>query len=697
MCVSKHTILELVLHHPSVSGVRTEDILASVAGTLNLKTEISSRDVEALGTLLSKLKAKWQSAHRSKKRFIKQNQKWLDIEFCLREPVCRPASQSSRTPRRPLPFEDMSRRSKLRATKDLRQQPSEELAFAAASAMRREGRPEAGHLLEAAASPERGPHLAQNLAASERRRQPEPCTPEQALALFVNIGVNREQYGCLRRAVRSHGADVYPRYSCLREVTSSCLPAVGEILVTPASAEVRLKALLDHTTERLLEMQKEVVASLQKENGDRELTLHCFYKWGVDNSSGHSEWMQAGDVDDDQVVVTSLVPLRLTTEDGRVVWSNRAPSSPRFCRPLAVRFAKETQSLVPAEKGKVDAQVAELTPLRIQNVICSYDLQMTVVDADDDAVDTLTETQSAQTCCMCGAAPQNVNDLDAVRRLPVTNREHCLNNKHCWIRVYETLLRISYRLPVRQWQLRKEEHRKAARQVKAEVQQRMLDAMGLYVDEQRPDGTDNSNDVPAAKTAFKRSEEFAAATGIDQQLIRRLYVVLKAVSCGLPLTSEALAAYCKETAELYVHLYPWYPMPPILHCLLLHSTNVLQQCMLPVAVMSGKAEKARFMAETRLKDERLFRLRGTRGHSRQKTVADVFGRLLIASDPVISSLGLNTRHSIAAGRHSSLPREVRALLTERPPSPADAGGNGASSSDSSSGSDTGTSSDDSSD
>ncbi|KAF0298469.1 hypothetical protein FJT64_000458 [Amphibalanus amphitrite] len=101
----------------------------------------------------------------------------------------------------------------------------------------------------------------------------------------------------------------------------------------------------------------------------------------------------------------------------------------------------------------------------------------------------------------------------------------------------------------------------------------MLATLGLIVDEPRPGGTGHYNDGNAARTAFKRSEEFAAATGIDQQLIHRLHVVLQAVSCCLPLSSEALAAYCTETAELYVHHYAWYPMSlsTTLHRLLLHS------------------------------------------------------------------------------------------------------------------------------
>ena len=181
------------------------------------------------------------------------------------------------------------------------------------------------------------------------------------------------------------------------------------------------------------------------------------------------------------------------------------------------------------------------------------------------------------------------------------------------------------------------------------------------MDEPRPGGTGNYNDGNAARTAFKRSEEFAAAPGIDEQLIHRLHVVLQAVSCCLPLSNEALAAYCTETAELYVHLYAWSPMPTTLHRLLMHSAEVVQQCLLPVGMMSEEA------AEARQKDARLFRLHRAHRESRHHTMADILGRLLITSDPIISSMGVAARCKAGARQHVPLLREARLLLAQPPP------------------------------
>ena len=44
---------------------------------------------------------------------------------------------------------------------------------------------------------------------------------------------------------------------------------------------------------------------------------------------------------------------------------------------------------------------------------------------------------------------------------------------------------------------------------------------------------------------------------------------------------------------MYVAHYSWYPMSPTLHRLLMHSAAIVQQCILPVGMMSEEAAEAR--------------------------------------------------------------------------------------------------------
>ena len=43
--------------------------------------------------------------------------------------------------------------------------------------------------------------------------------------------------------------------------------------------------------------------------------------------------------------LASMVPLRLRTEDGRVIWANPKPNSTFFCRPISFIFEKESKEL----------------------------------------------------------------------------------------------------------------------------------------------------------------------------------------------------------------------------------------------------------------------------------------------------------------------------------------------------------------
>ncbi|KAF0300872.1 hypothetical protein FJT64_000360 [Amphibalanus amphitrite] len=216
-----------------------------------------------------------------------------------------------------------------------------------------------------------------------------------------------------------------------------------------------------------------------------------------------------------------------------------------------------------------------------------------------------------------------MNSLERARLRPVTNLEYGISSLHCWIRVFEAILRISYRLPFKKWTARTPEQKKVKEVTTAQVQRRVFTTMSLGVDQPCPGGSGNSNDGNTARTAFQQPELFSAATGVDVELIRRLHVILQAVRCCLPLCGEKLSAFCSETAELYVRLYSWYPMTPTLHRLLMHSAALVEHCLLPIGMMSEEASEARH------RDVRLYRLQRARRDSRLNTMADVFGRLSV--------------------------------------------------------------------
>ena len=84
--------------------------------------------------------------------------------------------------------------------------------------------------------------------------------------------------------------------------------------------------------------------------------------------------------------------------------------------------------------------------------------------------------------------------------------------------------------------------------------------LGLRADEPRTDGSGNANDGNTVRRAFRSSAEFAACTGVDEQLILDLYVILQAISCFYKPDSSTLSSFCHLTARRYVELYGWCTM-----------------------------------------------------------------------------------------------------------------------------------------
>ena len=57
---------------------------------------------------------------------------------------------------------------------------------------------------------------------------------------------------------------------------------------------------------------------------------------------------------------------------------------------------------------------------------------------------------------------------------------------------------------------------------------------------------------------LKDSSLSATITGIDEDLIKRIFTILRVISSGFPINTEAFDKYASDTTKLYLQLYPWY-------------------------------------------------------------------------------------------------------------------------------------------
>ena len=130
-------------------------------------------------------------------------------------------------------------------------------------------------------------------------------------------------------------------------------------------------------------------------------------------------------------------------------------------------------------------------------------------------------------------------------------------------------------------------------------------------------GCGNTNDGNTIRRFFADLELAGAITGVDVNLLYRFKVILEVISSGHKINTEKYFKYATDTVEMYVRLYPWHPMTPTMHKVLIHGAIVIQNALLPIGQLSEDA------AEARNKYFRLYRQEFARKFSRVSCNLDV--------------------------------------------------------------------------
>lgn len=463
---------------------------------------------------------------------------------------------------------------------------------------------------------------------------------DEILSLIVEAKLTKHQYILIKDFVNSKVAsNTFPSYQKVLKAKKKCYPSDEQ--VSDSSAEVELQSLLNHTATRILESQKDVLSTLPDKVIQDDLLL--MGKWGFDGSTGHSQYKQKfldPNTTDEHLFVTSYVPLQLickstTSDPDVIVWKNPRPSSTRYCRVVRFQFAKETQDLTLQEESYFNNKIANLqsTIFKYEDreVRVQHSLQLTMIDGKVCCA--LVEKSSSR-CYICNATPKEMNNIELCLSKPVdiNSFRFGLSPLHSWIRFFEYFIHLSYKLDFKKWQARSEEEKALLADKKSRIQKDFREKLGLIVDKPRSGGSGTSNDGNSARKFFTHPDISAEITGLNKDLIYRCCVLLQALGSGYKINSEKFKIYALETAYELVQQYPWYYLPASVHKILLHGSKVIDHALLSIGELSEEA------AESSNKNLKLFRRDNTRKTSRILTNTDLLHRLLLHSDPLISSL-----------------------------------------------------------
>lgn len=594
--------------------------------------ENSARNVrDVVKKFVSKCIQKWKASHRNVKFFLQKNENWLKKEIKF-EKVIGERGRPKKS------FSVSSQKTKSRNVMSLLTENTvEKLCFATEKCLVKNGKRSAAEVVKLAVGAT--PQELKNMKLAHALQSPPTkiCSysAEEALGLMIDCDLGKEQYINIQRGAKKRGANIYPPYNVISVAKKHCYPQ--NILITETEARIPLKNLLELTVQRLTQIQSEVLERVRAEVS----VINIIYKWGLDGSGGHSIFKQnfsnGTTYGDSHIILSTIVPLEMFSELNNVkqiYWKNLKPSSTKYCRPIGFRVQKETPENMKNEYELVESEISklELTKISIGKRVLFFKHTVLCTMLDGKTCNVLTETSSTQTCNICKVSPKEINDLTKVvkRKCNVDAYKFGISVLHCFLRVYEFLLHISYKLDIKQWQARGPQAKESVKNRKTIIANRFYAEMGLVVDQPKQGGG-NSNDGNTARKFFENPEKVADITGLDENLIKRFSNILSTMASGYCIQVEPFKVYCFDTAKLCVSVYGWYNMSATVHKILIHGGDIIESLPLPVGQLSED------VLEASHKCYKTIRQYHSRKTSRIHTNTDILHMLLVASDPVISA------------------------------------------------------------
>ena len=617
------------------------------------------------------MKAKWTEVKRQKEKFEEKFKFWLDTEFTL-PAIFHTSPSNSGRPK--MNFSEKGERARQKETKQLQEENSTEKLLLSTLTSLKESK-EQWHLdihfilkqciddLSMAAKYRKVSGIVNSLekVPNHNLSLPQPLTRTDSMVYFYETDHTVETYTNTRLTMKKQNADVLVPYAHIHSEKKNNRPE--NITYSEHEASVPLADLLCHTNKRILEVSECHKVFDNVPRGER-VVIETDYKAGWDSATGQSVYKQKFGTEEgeqkfvaESLLSTCVVPLRFRY-NGQTIWENPVPQGANFCRPLRLAFEKETSEAAATIKADLQNQIANIGNQLVEfnDHLIEFRLKLHLSMLDGKAKNGATDHGSTLSCFICKAKPNDFNNLSNLTSGKFTEDLDCLKHGisplHQWIRCLDAILHLAYKLGTGRWRKNKAlGDESVIKTRKAEIQKQLKQRLGLVVDMPKTGGSGNTNDGNTARRCFQNSAVFAEVTGVSEDLIYRFYILLCLINCRQQIDVDKFAAYCKETATLWVEKYPWYKMPVSLHVLLVHGVSYLKMIDMPISDLTEQC------IETGNKISKNARLHHTRKTSRLDTRTDHFNRLTEISDPLVAT-------KLHAKRQARLQQEKKEELPE---------------------------------
>ena len=445
----------------------------------------------------------------------------------------------------------------------------------------------------------------------------------------MDLDQTDREYNLMRKHLTSANLDplLLPHFNTLMEEKKKNWP--DGIYNNEMKAEVSLQNLLDVTCKRFLESFGEQISYL-------DTSLKRIFKCGMDGQSGHANYQQpkgGQEFDDSKIFCISAVLLRLVDSNGSCVWKNKTPNSPDWCRPLHISFSKENVEISVEWRNKLVEQIEKLIEYHItlhgRRFEVTFEVYLTMMDGLM-RIHLTDQPNCTNSCPICLLKPKDRMNWNLVKKEThpiIEYLRYGISPLHLWLRCLDFCLNASFKLDVKTHRpndIQKKEVATRTQIVKDNIEKDMKLFVCRIV---QGKGTSNTGNV--ARKFFRDFETAAKCTGLNQDLIRRFFVLLTVINSGFKLNPVSFQKYADETEDMVHTDLGWYGIPPSVHAMLNHTIQV--QEMIPFNIGEG-SESA---LESAHKRKLSVRENHTRKNSRAANILDVFHWELLVTDPVI--------------------------------------------------------------
>ena len=466
---------------------------------------------------------------------------------------------------------------------------------------------------------------------------------EEAFSILLETGSSKFQY----QVYHTESPSRFPSYSVIGAVKKTCSPPAEFIEETGSKIKVKLQALLENTVNRIIKITDVEISKYLDSNELDSTELVLLSSWGMDGSTGYSQYHQAlpeGCKDDSDVFSSTLTPIRLYVHNNQkqILWFNPMPQSIRFCRPIILEFIKESKEIILATKQELDKEMGELAPVEVElsngkSILVDFDFVLSMIDGK--VLTYITGNSSMSNCPICGATPNIMHSAEKLDDSFISHEGalyYGISPLHAWIRFLECLLHISYRMDVKKWRIEKP-LRPLYDKRKKYVQVQLYEKFGVRVDQPSSGGAGTSTTGNICRRVFSNPKLLSSVPGIDEELVMRFRNILITINCQEAINPEKFDIYCKETYRLYLQMYSWYKIPATIHKVLAHAGQIIMHSPAPLGTLAEEA------AESQHKQLKKYRTHHARKRSRLDNSHDVFIRAMNESDPFISSIWIAKR------------------------------------------------------